>query len=96
MIVVVAAVGMWESPQRFPRAGEWVGKQFYRFPMLSTDRHFHGQYPERTISARWGGTASTGQTTTNSARDHQNEPDDQECEAVRVRLTKEAGTSTGE
>jgi hypothetical protein len=44
MIVVVVAVGMWESPQRFPRAGGRVGKQFYRFPMLSTDRHFHGLY----------------------------------------------------
>ena len=42
MLVVVVAVVMWESPQRFPRAGGKVGKQFYRFPMLSTDRHFHG------------------------------------------------------
>jgi hypothetical protein len=41
MLVVVVAVVMWESPQRFPRAVGRVGKQFYRFPTLSTDRHFH-------------------------------------------------------
>ena len=67
MPVVVVAVVMWESPQRFPRAGERVGKQFYRFPMLSTDRHFHRLDPQRTISARWGGTASTGRHTSRSA-----------------------------
>jgi hypothetical protein len=33
---------MWESRQRFPRAGGRVGKRLYRFPMLSTARHFHG------------------------------------------------------
>jgi len=32
---------MWESPQRFSRSGGRVGKQLHRFPMLSTDRHFH-------------------------------------------------------
>jgi len=42
MLVVVVAVVMWKSPQRFPRAVGRVGKQFHRFPMLSTDRHFHG------------------------------------------------------
>ena len=42
MLVVVEAVVMWESPQRFPRAVGRVGKQLYRFPMLSIDRHFHG------------------------------------------------------
>jgi hypothetical protein len=41
MPVVVEAVGVWESPQRFPRAGGRVGKQLHRFPMLSTARHFH-------------------------------------------------------
>jgi hypothetical protein len=40
-LVVVVAVVMWKSPQRFPRAGGSEGKQFYRFPSLSTDRHFH-------------------------------------------------------
>jgi len=44
MLVVFVAVVMWESPQRFPRVVGRVGKQFYRFPMLSTDRHFHGLY----------------------------------------------------
>src|ERR1035438_8282979 len=51
MIVVVVAVVMWESPQRFPRAGGRVGKQFYRFPMLSTDRHFHGLLSCSTLFA---------------------------------------------
>jgi hypothetical protein len=44
MLVVVAAVVMWESPQRFPRAVVRVEKQFHRFSMLSTDRHFHGLF----------------------------------------------------
>src|SRR5450631_2364591 len=51
MPVVVVAVVMWESPQRFPRAGGRVGKQLYRFPMLSTDRHFHGLYFSQTTSS---------------------------------------------
>ena len=49
------------------KAGGRVGKQFYRFPTLPTDRHFHGRGPQRTISARWGGTASTVHHTTSSA-----------------------------
>src|ERR1700739_3314550 len=36
---------MWESPERFPRAVGWVGKQFYRFSMHPTDRHFHRLFP---------------------------------------------------
>ena len=35
--MVIVAVGMWESPERFPRAVGWVEKQFYRFSMHSTD-----------------------------------------------------------
>jgi hypothetical protein len=42
MSVVVVAVEVWESPQRFPRAGGRVEKQYHRFSMLSTARHFHG------------------------------------------------------
>jgi hypothetical protein len=49
MPVAVEAVVMWESPQRFPRAVGRVGEQFYRFPMLSTDRHFHGLVFARAI-----------------------------------------------
>ena len=44
MLVVVVAVLMWESPERFPRAGGRAGKQLYRFPMLSTGRHSHGLF----------------------------------------------------
>jgi hypothetical protein len=49
MPVVVVAVVMWESPQRFPRAGGRLGKQFYRFPNLSTGRHFHSLVFARPI-----------------------------------------------
>jgi len=38
MLVVVVAVGMWESPQRFPRAGETVSCPAQRFLLLSSVR----------------------------------------------------------
>ena len=38
---VAGAVGMWESRQRFPRAGERRETRFW-FSSFSTARHFHG------------------------------------------------------
>jgi hypothetical protein len=39
-IISRRAEGMWESRSDFQGLWEGVGKQFYRFPMLSTNRHF--------------------------------------------------------
>jgi len=42
--VVVAAVGMCEIAAAISKDGGKGGKPFHRFPMLSTDRHFHGLF----------------------------------------------------
>lgn len=40
--VVVEAVGMCEIAAAISKDGGKRGKRFHRFPMLSSDRHFHG------------------------------------------------------
>jgi hypothetical protein len=44
MIVVAAAVGMWESPQGFPGGVGRVESRLYGLSMLSIPRHFHGLF----------------------------------------------------
>ena len=41
--VVAEAVGMCEIAAAISKGGGKRGKRFHRFPMLSTDRQFHGQ-----------------------------------------------------
>ena len=44
MIVVAVAVGMWESPQGYPRGVGSVESRLLGLSMLSIPRHFHGLF----------------------------------------------------
>lgn len=43
-MIVVVAVGTWDSPQGFPRGVGRVESRLYGFPCFSIPRHFHGLF----------------------------------------------------